>query len=332
MEKEDIQQIEMSLEMLKATVTHVENLVALLGSTQDNPQLRTALDTAREEAKQLERNIFLKLSSMRLQQNHPIVSKFNKTKEKWKILYRDSYQREKVFVSISNCEIQPKNVNLLPQQTTKRYTTKQEILKEIVQERNQAVQGLKKDMTEVADLFSKTAKLAEYQRPMMDVIETQVEETQEQTTEGVQNLAKAAKDQAVSLPVSGAAVGGVVGGGLGLILGPLGVVIGSTTGATVGSMVGKSIGQMQKDIVDKEMFEHHLKDKWINDERVIKCMLCHTEFTSMIRKHHCRACGGIFCWQCSDKKLAFKLPNFESERMERVCRTCFQESWMLKPE
>jgi hypothetical protein len=71
---------------------------------------------------------------------------------------------------------------------------------------------------------------------------------------------------------------------------------GGTTGATFGGMVGSSLGKMQREVVDKELFERHLKEKWVSDLTVTTCMLCGVDFTSIIRKHHCRSCGGIFCW------------------------------------
>ena len=33
---------------------------------------------------------------------------------------------------------------------------------------------------------------------------------------------------------------------------------------------------------------------WINDEETKTCMRCSTTFTTFVRRHHCRNCGGIF--------------------------------------
>ena len=39
---------------------------------------------------------------------------------------------------------------------------------------------------------------------------------------------------------------------------------------------------------------------WIPDENVEKCSECKVDFSMFNRKHHCRHCGNIFCYKCSD--------------------------------
>lgn len=39
---------------------------------------------------------------------------------------------------------------------------------------------------------------------------------------------------------------------------------------------------------------------WIDDETVLECYNCNEEFGLFVRKHHCRLCGKIFCYKCSD--------------------------------
>src|SRR6185312_787230 len=38
---------------------------------------------------------------------------------------------------------------------------------------------------------------------------------------------------------------------------------------------------------------------WIDDDSVDECYQCHTAFGWYIRRHHCRGCGRIFCYNCS---------------------------------
>lgn len=38
---------------------------------------------------------------------------------------------------------------------------------------------------------------------------------------------------------------------------------------------------------------------WVDDESVDECYQCHSAFTWYIRRHHCRGCGRIFCYNCS---------------------------------
>jgi growth factor-regulated tyrosine kinase substrate len=50
---------------------------------------------------------------------------------------------------------------------------------------------------------------------------------------------------------------------------------------------------------------------------------CRAEFGVFTRKHHCRACGQIFCDRCSSKQML--LPNFGIEKKVRVCEACFDK-------
>jgi hypothetical protein len=64
---------------------------------------------------------------------------------------------------------------------------------------------------------------------------------------------------------------------------------------------------------DKDFISFHLNkiypketSKWIDDTLVISCQLCSTKFGFFTRKHHCRACGGVFCGYCCNKSI--KIP------------------------
>jgi hypothetical protein len=132
-----------------------------------------------------------------------LVSHFNRIKEKWRTLYKDSYQKERNF-KLFSLEDPPTTVAaaatirsdsdldtlLRPQQFTKQYSSKQEILKEMVQERNEVISDLKKGALEVRDLFVETAKLVNYQKPIIDTIDTQLDDVQQQTEDGMNTLAK----------------------------------------------------------------------------------------------------------------------------------------------
>eukprot|EP01063_Lacrimia_lanifica_P031843 TRINITY_DN5334_c0_g1_i3.p2 TRINITY_DN5334_c0_g1~~TRINITY_DN5334_c0_g1_i3.p2 ORF type:complete len:164 (+),score=46.27 TRINITY_DN5334_c0_g1_i3:82-573(+) len=43
----------------------------------------------------------------------------------------------------------------------------------------------------------------------------------------------------------------------------------------------------------------HERPVWVEDERVSACGHCRAEFTFVLRRHHCRACGLIFCGRCT---------------------------------
>lgn len=54
----------------------------------------------------------------------------------------------------------------------------------------------------------------------------------------------------------------------------------------------------------KEVTKQINEFQWENDENVTACKICLKDFNVARRKHHCRRCGGIFCNECSDNKMA----------------------------
>ena len=43
--------------------------------------------------------------------------------------------------------------------------------------------------------------------------------------------------------------------------------------------------------------------RWVADESVTICYECKNKFSTFLRKHHCRVCGKIYCYSCSDNKI-----------------------------
>ena len=71
-------------------------------------------------------------------------------------------------------------------------------------------------------------------------------------------------------------------------------------------------------------WENEKTRRWVDDESVNTCQQCQEPFTMMVRRHHCRKCGGIFCYTCSSFTLV--LPS--SNKPQRVCQPC-QRGWSL---
>lgn len=77
--------------------------------------------------------------------------------------------------------------------------------------------------------------------------------------------------------------------------------------------------------------------KWVDDQSVSHCHSCRKEFSIMLRKHHCRHCGRVFCSNCADKKIKlpvtifYNLPEPPSNTFIRddvnsklrVCKRCY---------
>ncbi|XP_052774199.1 LOW QUALITY PROTEIN: zinc finger FYVE domain-containing protein 9-like [Mya arenaria] len=67
--------------------------------------------------------------------------------------------------------------------------------------------------------------------------------------------------------------------------------------------------------------------KWIPDSEAPICMSCNSRFTFTKRRHHCRACGKVFCSLCCNMKN--KLPYMKNQEA-RVCVMCHSELQVLE--
>ena len=68
------------------------------------------------------------------------------------------------------------------------------------------------------------------------------------------------------------------------------------------------------------MFVSDTAPEWADSNT---CHRCRTEFGVINRKHHCRACGQVFCGKCSSKTAT--LPKFGIEKEVRVCDACYDK-------
>lgn len=69
------------------------------------------------------------------------------------------------------------------------------------------------------------------------------------------------------------------------------------------------------------MFAAQCAPDWVDGDQ---CFRCRADFTLFKRRHHCRACGQIFCDSCSSRQMY--LPQFGIEKNVRVCDTCFEKA------
>uniref|UniRef100_A0A8C6KYC8 FYVE, RhoGEF and PH domain containing 4a n=1 Tax=Nothobranchius furzeri TaxID=105023 RepID=A0A8C6KYC8_NOTFU len=60
---------------------------------------------------------------------------------------------------------------------------------------------------------------------------------------------------------------------------------------------------------------------WIRDNEVTMCMRCKEPFNAITRRrHHCRACGHVVCWKCSEYKAQLE---YDGNKMNKVCKDCY---------
>uniref|UniRef100_A0A8B9GQS0 FYVE and coiled-coil domain-containing protein 1 n=1 Tax=Amazona collaria TaxID=241587 RepID=A0A8B9GQS0_9PSIT len=63
------------------------------------------------------------------------------------------------------------------------------------------------------------------------------------------------------------------------------------------------------------------EQRWQGNTEVNHCLDCQKEFSWMVRRHHCRMCGRIFCYYCCNNYMVTK----PGGKKERCCRACFNK-------
>lgn len=96
---------------------------------------------------------------------------------------------------------------------------------------------------------------------------------------------------------------------------------------------------MDPDII-ASMAINNKNNIWVRDSLAKKCWSCNIDFSLLVRKHHCRSCGNIFCFACSNNmiiipKIISDRPNpadywnlshyvtYLKGKKERVCSECY---------
>ena len=64
------------------------------------------------------------------------------------------------------------------------------------------------------------------------------------------------------------------------------------------------------------------RPKWVPNQQTSSCTSCQHQFTLFFRRHHCRACGQIFCNACSQHQST--IPELGYFQPTRVCKMCVQ--------
>uniref|UniRef100_A0A8C4QNI0 Zinc finger, FYVE domain containing 9a n=1 Tax=Eptatretus burgeri TaxID=7764 RepID=A0A8C4QNI0_EPTBU len=61
---------------------------------------------------------------------------------------------------------------------------------------------------------------------------------------------------------------------------------------------------------------------WVPDGKARHCMRCESRFTFTRRRHHCRACGKVFCATCCSRRASLA---YMDSREARVCLDCYAD-------
>lgn len=66
------------------------------------------------------------------------------------------------------------------------------------------------------------------------------------------------------------------------------------------------------------------RPRWTLDREATECQACEAAFGLFTRRHHCRACGGVFCATCADDTWRQVLPPVfgYGDDLQRVCARC----------
>jgi len=202
----------------------------------------------------------------------------------------------------------------------------EQLFEDIVKEDNSDIGALNTETRQLARLFGDVRKLLTAPGEQLQVIEKNMEtallDTEEATNVITQGSRQHGSLNTWSTSVGAAAAGAFLGAS---ILGPIGLPL----GATLGGVVGHSLNDFQKKSLETEILRQRLMKNWIRNEDVDACMKCGSAFSVLLRKHHCRVCGRIFCDACSSKKLPFRFPDEPEKniRMERSCDFCYELHW-----
>ena len=81
---------------------------------------------------------------------------------------------------------------------------------------------------------------------------------------------------------------------------------------------------------------------WVSNNEVSNCYICGNTFSLFVRKHHCRACGRIFCYDCCSNFIPTSeiknkpiedsswLTYIWNNDKSKVCLNCFRSYNKLK--
>ena len=90
-----------------------------------------------------------------------------------------------------------------------------------------------------------------------------------------------------------------------------------TTPTTIRTSISN---ESPRTMVNKQnSFVRGSREFWMPDNEVNLCYDCQTAFSTFKRRHHCRICGQIFCWRCTQNTI-----KLTEDNSIRVCNACYR--------
>ena len=66
------------------------------------------------------------------------------------------------------------------------------------------------------------------------------------------------------------------------------------------------------------------RSMWVPDQYRLKCAACDESFGYILRRHHCRKCGDVFCSRCTVYRLVLQTQDGVEQGEQRVCSLCMK--------
>jgi hypothetical protein len=68
-----------------------------------------------------------------------------------------------------------------------------------------------------------------------------------------------------------------------------------------------------------------ISTEWIDSDLVVKCQSCAIKFGFFTRKHHCRACGGVFCSSCCHQHIVIPINLLDVPKESQILRVSIKK-------
>jgi 1-phosphatidylinositol-3-phosphate 5-kinase len=97
----------------------------------------------------------------------------------------------------------------------------------------------------------------------------------------------------------------------------------SAVGTTIENLSHRTLVEEQIDkIISSKSLTESNDNHWMPDKLCRECSNCNVKFSIIVRRHHCRVCGRIYCHGCSNHTIPGHLFRSSLKGNVRVCSAC----------